>query len=266
MHQTIGKESIIMKQFLVTPSAGKRLIGKALAKHPEILKVLQSGTIVIIAGTTNGYVAEEILAAIGQVDNFSRKSFFRGVTLPPSYLATTAGQAPQASALPCDVVITNGVWQKGKTIFDVANNLQEGDIILKGANALDLSKKRAAIYIAHPQAGTSGAKLPAVAGRRVRLIIPVGLEKRVCGDVDDLAAKINAPGVQGPRLLPVPGEVFTELDAIVTLTGAHAQLVAAGGVCGAEGGVWLAVSGKSSQVYTAEELLKTVSAEPAFAF
>jgi hypothetical protein len=100
----------------------------------------------------------------------------------------------------------------------------------------------------------------------VRLIIPVGLEKRVCGDVDDLAAKINAPGVQGPRLLPVPGEVFTELDAIVTLTGAHAQLVAAGGICGAEGGVWLAVNGKSSQVYAAEELLKAVSAEPAFTF
>jgi hypothetical protein len=251
-----------MKQFLVTPAAGKRLIGKALAKHPEIFKVLQSGTIVIVAGTTNGYVAEEILATIGEAGNFSRQSFFRGVTLPPSF----SGHAPHAGELPCDIVIVKGVWQKGKTIFDVAGDLQEGDIILKGANALDLSKKRAAIYIAHPQAGTTGAILPAVAGRRVRLMIPVGLEKRVYGDIDDLAAKINAPGVQGPRLLPVPGEVFTELDAIVSLTGAHAELVAAGGICGAEGSVWLVVSGKSSQVYAAEELLKSVSAEPAFAF
>ncbi len=49
-----------MKQFLITPSAGKRLIAKTLAKHPAIVKALKNGTLVIVAGTTNGYVAEEI--------------------------------------------------------------------------------------------------------------------------------------------------------------------------------------------------------------
>jgi hypothetical protein len=43
-----------MEQFLITPAAGKRLIAKALAKHPAINEALASGTIVIIAGTTNG--------------------------------------------------------------------------------------------------------------------------------------------------------------------------------------------------------------------
>lgn len=248
-----------MKQFLITPAAGKRLIGKGVAEHPAILKALKEATIVIIAGTTNGYVAEEILKKVKQDKDFERKCFFRGVTLPPSCSAP-------GNKFPGDVIIVKGVWQKGKTIFDVAGELKEGDIIIKGANALDLTKKRAAIYIAHPQAGTTGAALPAVVGRRVRLILPVGLEKRICGDLDDVAAKLNAPGVRGPCLLPVPGEVFTEIDGIFTLTGASAELVAAGGICGAEGCVWLAVSGKSSQVYAAEELLKSISAEPAFAF
>jgi hypothetical protein len=103
-------------------------------------------------------------------------------------------------------------------------------------------------------------------GRRVRLILPVGLEKRICGDLDEIAAKLNSPGAQGPRFLPVPGEVFTEIDAILLLTGASAEIVAAGGICGAEGSIWLVVSGKSSQIYAAEELLKSISAEPAFAF
>ena len=61
-----------MYQFVLTPAAGKRLIAKALALHPAILKALRSHTIVIIAGTTNGYIAEEILLALGQEESFSK--------------------------------------------------------------------------------------------------------------------------------------------------------------------------------------------------
>ena len=164
------------------------------------------------------------------------------------------------------MVIIKGVYQKGKTIFDVIDDLSEGDVILKGANAVDLIQRRAAILIGAPKAGTIGAALPVVVGRRVRLILPVGLEKRVVDNLDELAAKMNEPGTQGPRLLPVPGEIFTELDAIALLTGASAQMVAAGGVCGAEGSVWLAVSGKPVQEKTAETLIKSVVNEPAFNF
>ena len=46
---------------------GKRLIGKGMAIHPQVKDVLQKGTLVVIAGTTNGYVAEEILGSLGQV-------------------------------------------------------------------------------------------------------------------------------------------------------------------------------------------------------
>ena len=101
------------------------------------------------------------------------------------------------------MVIVKGVWQKGKTIFDVADSLREGDVILKGANALDLTRKQAAVLIGHPQGGTTITALQAVVGRRVRLILPVGLEKRVPGDLMELAARINAPGQQ--RLSAAPG-------------------------------------------------------------
>ncbi len=50
-----------MIQFILTSAAGKRLIAKATASHPSIKKALKSGTVVIIAGTTRGYVAEELL-------------------------------------------------------------------------------------------------------------------------------------------------------------------------------------------------------------
>ena len=67
-----------------------------------------------------------------------------------------------------------------------------------------------------------------------------------------------------PRLLPLPGLVFTELDALSLSTGATAELVAAGGVGGAEGSVWLAVSGDDQAIEDAERLLHSIEAEPAF--
>lgn len=253
-----------MRQFLLTPSAGKRLIAKALATHPTIINAIRNGTLVIIAGTTNGYIAEEILKNIENSQVFSRKHFFRGITMPPNKTVTTEGRLADESLFPGDVVITKSVWQKGKIIADVIDDLKEGDVILKGANALDLQRKQAAILIGHPKAGTIGLALQAVAGRRVKLILPVGLEKRVNSDLYALAEKLNVPGASGYRLLPVPGEVFTELDAVSLLTGATAELISAGGVCGAEGSCWLAITGTREQEASAEKLVASIASEPAF--
>lgn len=253
-----------MKQFSLTPAAGKRLIAKAIARHPHVLAALKGATVVIIAGTTNGYVAEEVLADLGQAQDFSKKRFFRGIVLPPSRPKKEDGRLPDESGFPGDVVIKNGVWQKGQTIFDVAAELKENDVIMKGANAVQLDTRRAAILVGHPQAGTIGASLTAYYGRRVRLIIPVGLEKRISGNLDELAAMLHEPGVPGPRLLPAPGEIVTELEAITMLTGAQARLIAAGGVGGAEGSVWLAISGDEAQESAAMALWQAVSEETLF--
>ena len=254
-----------LKQFALSPAAGKRLIAKGLAAHPEVLAAATSATLVIVAGTTNGYVAEELLGVLGVSEDFDRQRFFRGVTLPPKARIAETAPAQAGRGFPGDVVIRQGRWLKGKTLFDVADELQRGDVILKGANALDLEHGRAAVLVAHPKGGTIGAALEAFIGRRVRLLLPVGLEKRVPGSLDAVAELLNAPGAEGLRLLPVPGSVYTELDAIRQLTGATATLVAAGGICGAEGSVWLAVRGTGEQLEQVQQLLKPLLSEPVFA-
>lgn len=253
-----------MRQVMLTPSAGKRLIGKSMAAHPVVKDTLTNGTLVIIAGTTNAYVAEEVLTVTGEIDKFSRKGFFRGITLPPTYSTTEQGRLTDESGFPGDVVINRGVWDKGKTIYDVADGLKEGDLILKGANALDVVNRQAAILIGNPQGGTISLILNAVIGRRAGLILPVGLEKRVPGSLEEIANRINAPGSKGLRLWPVTGEVFTEIDAIKLLAGVEAELIAAGGICGAEGSIWLGLSGTPEQEEEAEKLLKEIATEPAF--
>ncbi len=253
-----------MIQTMLTPAAGKRLIATAMAVHPAVRESLKSGTVVIVAGTTNGYIAEEILRTIGQSEGFARKGFFRGVTVPPSVSADKSGRQPDERTFSGDVVIVKGRWQNGKTLFDVADDLKEGDTVLKGANAVDIMHKRAAILIGDQKGGTILTALQAMIGRRVRLIIPVGLEKRVSGSLDELAAKINAPGVKGLRFLPVPGEVITEIEAISILSGAKADLFAAGGVAGAEGCVWLAVTGKNSEETAIRKILAGIVKEEPF--
>ena len=218
-----------MRQFLITPSAGKRLIAKALVIHPAVQNVLRNGTLVVIAGTTNGYVVEEIFRSL-QVAGFSKDHFFRGIVLPPSKPVTLEGRVQDESKFPGDVIIVNGSWQKGKTLADVVDSLKNGDVIIKGANALNLERKQAAVLVGHPKAGTIGLILPVVAGRRVKLIVAVGLEKRVNGDLYVLAQELSEPSSSGYRLVPVMGEVFSELDAIKALTQADAKLLSAGGV------------------------------------
>ena len=245
-----------MKQFILTPSMSKRLIGKGIAVHPTIQSVLKKGTLVIVAGTTNGYVAEELLTATKQIEGFSRTGFRRGIVIPPNFT-----NLPKTE-LQGDVVLIDGSWQQGLTIFDVVDDLKSGDVILKGGNVLDVQCSRAAVYIGHPEGGTICAAIQAVVGRRVQMIVPIGLEKRVADDIDDLADDCNAQTTEGPRMLCIPGEVFTELDAIGVLSGSTARLLAGGGIYGAEGCVWIGAKGDGEQVRAAEALIESVSDEP----
>ena len=244
-----------MKQFGLTTAASKRLIAKGMVQHPDIQRVLKKGTLVIIAGSTNGYVAEEILASLGQLEGFSRVGFRRGVTMAP-------GAKPKKAEYTGDVVIADGEWQKGVDVFGAADDLKTGDVVLKGANSFD-PYGQAAVQIGNPVGGTALAVTPKIIGSRVQLIVPVGLEKRVMEDVVDLARRTNALDAEGPRLFVLPGEVFTELDAIQILTGADPVLIAAGGIYGAEGAVWLGISGTEKQVGDAAALIKSVAKEPA---
>lgn len=251
------------KQFVLSPAAGKRLIAKSLLGIPSILEALKNNTIVITAGTTNGYVAEEVLSKIGQLSDFSKKRFFRGATFPINFFANR-GKSTEDNKFLGDVVIVKGNWEKGKTIFDVADSLQKGDVVIKGANAVNLDSMQAAVLIGNPTAGTIAPILQASVGRRVEFFLPVGLEKRVSADINKIAQKLNSPKASGLRYMPVNGNVITELEAIKIITGAEAELFAAGGVCGAEGSSWIAVTGTDEQLERAELLFKAVNVEPNF--
>ncbi len=230
-----------MKQtsVVLTPEQGKKLIARAIAVLPDVEEAVKERTVVIVAGTTNRYVPEALLEKIGEKADLD--GFFRGVTVPRGVKASAADPLE-------DVVIEKGKRIRGKTIFDVAAGLEAGDLIFKGANAVNLESGEAAVLIGNNKVGTSLPLLEAAYGRRASVMIPVGVEKRVPAPVGMLAEQARDPDTAGPRLLPLPGEVFTEIDAIETLYDLEAEILAAGGVMGAEGAVYFLVSGEDEDV------------------
>ena len=55
------QEKNVQAQAVLTVSESKRLIAKAIAQMPEVKEALENGMVIISKGTTNTYVAEEIL-------------------------------------------------------------------------------------------------------------------------------------------------------------------------------------------------------------
>src|SRR5512136_1664435 len=260
---------IVQSGAILTPAESKRLIGKAVAQMPIVKNALANGMVIIIKGTTNAYVAEEITR-----NKADHAAFVTGRIEPEK----GAKNLPKVKPIP------HLILEKGKVVDiplpEAAKKLKAGDVVIKGANALDYKNKMAATDILDPAGGTLGATFPFVVARKVYFVIPVGLEKLVAGDIVDLTLKMrepmeSLPAPSGSSSAPFPGdiipsmwlltgEIVTELEAIKILTGATAFQSSAGGVSGAEGGVWLVFRGTRDQVKKALDLVRSIQGEPPY--
>ena len=73
------------------------------------------------------------------------------------------------------------------------------------------------------------------------------------------------PFLEIDKILKVlPGEIFTEIEAVQQFADVEVYPLAAGGICGAEGAVSLAVKGDPVEVEKALTAVKAVQGEPGF--
>lgn len=136
------------QSIFLTSAAGKALIAMGIMSHEAILQALKERTVVILAGTTNAYLALEALKYIGEdLSKFDSRGFYRGIVSPPVERSNFIG----------DVVIEKGEWKRGETIYDAAPRLDRDSILFKGANAVYLPEKEAGVLIGHPEGGNHNA-------------------------------------------------------------------------------------------------------------
>jgi len=237
---------------VLKPSASKRLIAKGVAALPVVGQALASGTVVITLGTTNGFVAEELLGR-----SINRDVFAAGFINDRWNLNACIDEAKE-------IVLRNGkhVEVPAQELID---SLGPGDVVIKGGNALD-PWGTVGVLLGASSGGTVGRYLPPALARGVDLVIPIGLEKTIHGSVTDLATELGIGRIDlcmGPPagMHPLVGRVITEIDALETLFEVEATQVAAGGVGHGAGSVSLLIKGEDKAVRAAFELVRSLVGE-----
>ena len=238
----------------LTPAESKRLIAIGLHNYRPVANNLLNGDIIITKGTTNHYIAE----------TFVNRKMTHG-------LFTNGRITPKGSkyAITDDVQISEFYFHNGEIknlpLDSALKIMQPNTIIFKGANIINYATKKAAVFIGSNEGGTSGMILPYVNNGKAKLIIPVGLEKNSSIDIDATVALMQDNSNTGiPRLFSLPGDIFTEIEAIKTFANVEVLQIGAGGVGGAEGSVTLLIYGTEAQVDKAVKTIETIQGEKPF--
>ena len=249
----------MLMQVVLTVAESKRLIAKGVAAHPVVRRALQEGTVVIARGSTNGCVAQEILG-----EPLDKLAFLTGHTLPRGH----KGSRPRPEGIP-EIVVREGKVVPGISLAEAVADLKAGDVVIKGANALDYDRRVVGILVGHPEGGTIGAVLPTVIARKAHLVTPVGLEKLVASDLT-ATSRLIAEGALDAEPVPAlwvldAAVIVTEIEALELTAGVSCRHLASGGIGGAEGSVRLLISGDRESVDEARRLLDSIAGEPPFA-
>lgn len=252
-----AKGKTVQAQVVLTVAESKRLIAKAVAQMPIVRDALNNGMVIVAKGTTNTYVAEELLG-----ETIAHGAYVYGRTYP-----TKGGKILEPAESVAEVVLIKGELQRDLPLAEAVQQLKPGDVVIKGANALDYQNRTAGVLIGSSSGGTSGKIMPYVVGSKVHLVIPVGLEKQVCGNVVDIANMMREP-VESlndiPSMFLLTGHIMTEIEAVESLAGVAVFQAAAGGIGGAEGAVRLVCRGTKKQVENALKLVEQIQGEPPF--
>lgn len=243
------------RQITLTVSESKRLIAKAVKELPQVKAAMKKGKVSVPTGTTNAYVLQELLG-----EEFDLRRYRSGITTPKTPERHTEKQEEPMK----DIVFVDGKPDPELDRFNCVKDMSPGDIYIKGANALDYLNNTVGVLIGDLQGGTVGGVLGHLIGKKIELIIPIGLEKLVYSDINELHLIASETDSKGPSLWPLTGTIITEIEALKILTGVNSVLFSSGGIAGAEGAVRLLLYGEDEDVKKAIELVDSIKGEPKY--
>lgn len=247
--------------FVLNTSESKRLIARAVANLSEVKRARENGKILIGHGSTNVYVAEEILGKKEFSKLIHRDTYISGLVIKGTLCNTSGEEKPPI------LLLNRGVVEHpAATMREILMEFCSDSVFIKGANAVD-PEGNAAALTAHPEGGTIGWAIGMILARGIRLIVPVGLEKLVPSvpRAVPLCGQMTFDYCQGLRvgLIPLSGAtVITEIEALNILAGVTCFHVASGGCGDSEGAVILVAEGNPESMRIAIDLVESIKGEP----
>lgn len=242
--------------FTLTPSESRRLIAKGVAAMEEVKTANEKGYVIINGGTTNAYVAQEILGT----GDIAPEKFTAGTNTHRLLCVTDADRR-----VPFPIILRKGV-RSSKTLPEALRDFHKETVLIKGANAVD-AEGNVAVISSGFDGGTMGATLGTAVSQGLRYIVPVGLEKMV-PSVEDACAWTGAKTLDytigadfGMFLIP-NAIVVTELEALEILAGIEAVHVASGGIGESAGSVVIVIEGDEREVKKAIGIVEGIKGEP----
>lgn len=251
------KPGDVMASVNLTVSESKKLIALGISRHPLVQQKLKSGMIIITRGTTNTYIAEQLVQL-----NAPHGSFVTGNITPQ-----TGKQIEFGGDKVAEIILKDGK-QVEMTYPEALKALQKDDIVFKGGNLLNYDKKQAAVTVAGEDGGTVGRLQPYTGEGQAHLIVPIGLEKEVYGDLTEyekiLTSDVKKEGFVPKIVVHKNAEIFTELEALHLLGNIKVVPYASGGIAGREGGKSFAIYGDPAEISKVLEVISTIQGEAPF--
>lgn len=210
-------------QFTLTALQAKWMIAKGVCCLPSVKNAFEKGRIILKGGTTVSAVSEELVGRPLMISGRITPSGTMGAPIP----VDKPGQ-------PHDLFIEQG--QNISQIFDwshVMAQMRPGDCLITGANLFDIHGD-AALMCGAQFGGQGVTHMHCAWSEGFDVIIAAGLEKLIPGRVADA---VRAAGRRRPDksfgmavgLIPLMGEIITEVDAIKRLARVDCRVIGRGG-------------------------------------
>lgn len=236
-------------QITLTVEEGKEIIALGILKHPLLKRGLEKGKVLFKGGTTVSRITEKLV----------------DMSLRISGRITPRGTVAGLNSIdgPHSIIVNKGSWINiDETIAIETQKFTNEDVIVCGANAFD-AKGRAALMAGSPGGGNVGLSMSSWCSEGAAVIIPVGIEKMIPGDLDEIIRKSSRTGKKlawgmAVGLLPIYGEIFTEVEAIKKLADVDCFPIGAGGLGEAQGSVTLEIWGNKEELEKVIDILKIV--------
>ena len=237
---------------VLTPPMSKRLIAKGVAALPVVQSAMKDGRIVVTLGTTNAFVAEELLGR--SIDRGAFAAGFIDCTWNVNRRLGEAGEVVLHSGKPVDTGAS-----------DILSSLAAGDVVIKGGNALD-PWGTVGVLMAAATGGTVGRYVAPALARGADIVIPISIAKSVHTRIAELPRRMGVGRLALHSglpcgMYPLHGRVVSEVEALELLFAVCVTHVASGGVGSGAGSVSLVLEGEDDAVRDAYALIETLRDE-----